>query len=149
MTRGSSVTSLYSIEKERKSISIRRSKSRGQTGRGRESAMATESEDSTHKSLERMYTFNLSKTTKTARLKAKKQAKDGGNPANVRATSPPKQGNPKVDGAIPNLSNLAELKEEKNESLESERKPRDSKVESRSTNLNHMRSNSSNFCPTY
>ena len=106
MTRGSSVTSLYSMEKERKSISIRRSKSR--TGRGRESSVAADSEDSTHKSLERMYTFNLSKTTKANRLKAKKdkQAKGDGadTPAMVRTTSPKKG----LGAEIPNFSNLAD-----------------------------------------
>ena len=108
MTRGSSVTSLYSMEKERKSVSIRRSKSRGQTGRGRESSAAADSEDSTHKSLERMYTFNLSKTTKAARLKSKKDkaAKGDGadTPAMVRTTSPRKG----LGAELPNLSNLAD-----------------------------------------
>ena len=67
------MSSLYSMEKERRSISIRRSKSRGQTGRINRESQGAESEDSTHKSLERMYTFNLSKTTKTARQKAKRE----------------------------------------------------------------------------
>lgn len=96
------------MEKERKSISIRRSKSRGQTGRGRESSAAADSEDSTHKSLERMYTFNLSKTTKAARLKSKKDkaAKgDGADTPAIRTTSPRKG-----IGAteLPNFSNLAD-----------------------------------------
>ena len=61
--RGSSVTSLYSQEKERKSVSIRRSRSRTVESNLRENSTAR-SEDPTHKSLERMYTFNLSNIDK-------------------------------------------------------------------------------------
>ena len=59
MTRGNSVTSLYSQEKERKSVSIRRSRSKTKSMQGRASSMAGNSDDTTQ-SLERMYTFNLS-----------------------------------------------------------------------------------------
>ena len=62
LNRGSSVTSLYSQEKERKSVSIRRSRSKASnTVRGRDSSMASCHSDDTTKSLERMYTFNLSR----------------------------------------------------------------------------------------
>ena len=44
LTRGSSVTSLYSQEKERKSVSIRRSNSKANTMRGRDSSLAATSE---------------------------------------------------------------------------------------------------------
>lgn len=47
LTRGSSVTSLYSQEKERKSVSIRRSRSKANTMRGRDSSMGATSDDTT------------------------------------------------------------------------------------------------------
>ena len=65
MTRGSSVTSLYSQEKERKSVSIRRSRSKPSPVRGgRDQSNAATSEETTQ-SLERMYTFNLSRVQKS------------------------------------------------------------------------------------
>ena len=63
LNRGSSVTSLYSQEKERKSVSIRRSRSKATTVRGRDSSLTGNSDDTTQ-SLERMYTFNLSRVQK-------------------------------------------------------------------------------------
>ena len=74
LTRGSSVTSLYSIEKERRSVSIRRSRSRGHIGRDTKS-QANNDQDTTHKSLERMYTFDLSKASKLKSGKVKKEKK--------------------------------------------------------------------------
>ena len=47
LTRGSSVTSLYSQEKERKSVSIRRSRSKANTMRGRDSSMGATSDETT------------------------------------------------------------------------------------------------------
>ena len=82
LNRGSSVTSLYSQEKERKSVSIRRSKSKVQSQRGRDSSLAGLSDDTT-KSLERMYTFNLSRVSKQANAKAKGGANDKGNPSAI------------------------------------------------------------------
>ena len=68
------MTSLYSIEKERRSVSIRRSRSRGHTGRDTKS-QTNDDQDTTHKSLERMYTFDLSKASKLKSGKAKKERK--------------------------------------------------------------------------
>jgi len=49
LTRGSSVTSLYSQEKERKSVSIRRSRSKANTTtmRGRDSSLGVTSDETT------------------------------------------------------------------------------------------------------
>lgn len=47
LNRGSSVTSLYSQEKERKSVSIRRSRSKATTVRGRDSSLGGNSDDTT------------------------------------------------------------------------------------------------------
>ena len=86
LTRGSSVTSLYSQEKERKSVSIRRSRSKANTMRGRDSSMGATSDETTQ-SLERMYTFNLSRVQKPKNDAKAKMAgkKDGPNISGVPA----------------------------------------------------------------
>ena len=83
LTRGHSVTSLYSQEKERKSVSIRRSRSKTNSMQGRASSVAANSDDTTQ-SLERMYTFNLSHMQKQANAKNGKGAKKD-SPAGVPA----------------------------------------------------------------
>ena len=100
-----------------------------------------------------MYTFNLSKAAKAAKLKIKKekQAKDkedGNKPDNVRTTSPKKE-NPIFSNGMPNLSNLADKNEEKKGLRDIDKKSKDSKLDTQSANLNHKRSSSINFCPTY
>ena len=84
LTRGSSVTSLYSLEKERRSVSIRRSRSRRQSGRDSKSQV-NEDQDTTHKSLERMYTFDLSKASKLSRSKGKREKKPNPDAADTPA----------------------------------------------------------------
>ena len=86
LIRGSSVTSLYSQEKERKSVSIRRSRSKPSTTRsGRDQSNASEE---LTQSLERMYTFNLSRVQKansTANSVSESATKDDkNNSTNVR-----------------------------------------------------------------
>jgi hypothetical protein len=71
------MTSLYSQEKDRKSVSIRRSRSRTVESGGKpEISQRAASEDPTHKSLERMYTFNLSTLDKQTKLKQKLKEKE-------------------------------------------------------------------------
>lgn len=76
LIRGSSVTSLYSQEKERKSVHIRRSRSRTFEQGKRELSAPASGDDQTHKSLERMYTFNLSTFDKQTKLKQKLKEKE-------------------------------------------------------------------------
>ena len=84
LTRGNSVTSLYSQEKERKSVSIRRSRSKTNSVVGRTSSMGGANSDDTTQSLERMYTFNLSHMQKQVPTKTGKGAKKD-SPAGVPA----------------------------------------------------------------
>lgn len=105
LIRGSSVTSLYSQEKDRKSVSIRRSRSRTVESGGKpEITSRAASEDPTHKSLERMYTFNLSTFDKQAKLKQKLKERDTRKAAVMRD---------KIDGAALKTEKEAPKEEQK------------------------------------
>ena len=65
-------------------MSIRRSRSRRQPGRDSKSQV-NEDQDTTHKSLERMYTFDLSKASKLSRSKGKREKKPNPDAADTPA----------------------------------------------------------------